>query len=61
MFNIRFKNPYRNDEPPLSDDELGEKEKHKQKFLYKDANDNIVLEIKAFDMTKLLAPKGNLN
>lgn len=58
MFNIRFKNPYRNDEPPLSDDDVEEKEKYKQKFQFRDSNENILFEIKAFDIAKLLAPKG---
>jgi hypothetical protein len=58
MFNIRFKNPYRNNEPPLSDDEFEEKEKYKQKFQFKDTNNSVLLEVRAFDIAKLLAPKG---
>ncbi len=58
LFNIRFKNPYRNDEPPLSDQEMEEKEKNKIKLRFRDSYKNTVLEIKAFDNSKLLAPKG---
>ncbi len=60
MFNVRFKNPYRNDEPPLSDQEIKEKEKNKIKFQFLDSNGNTLLEIRAFDNSKLLAAKGTI-
>lgn len=56
LFNVRFKNPYKNDEPPLSDQEI--KEKNKTKFQFLDSNENTLLEIKSFDNSKLLAAKG---
>jgi hypothetical protein len=57
---VRFKNPYRNDEPPLSDQEIKEKEKNKIKFQFLDSNGNTLLEIRAFDNSKLLAAKGTI-
>ena len=56
MLTVRFKNPYRNDEPPLSDDEI--EEKNKKKFEFKDDKTNVLLEVKEFDNAKFLAPKG---
>ena len=56
MLTVRFKNPYRNDEPPLSDDEI--EEKNPKKFEFKDDAMNVLLEVKEFDNAKFLAPKG---
>jgi len=56
MFTVRFKNPYRSDEPPISDDEI--EEKNQKKFEFKDKEMNVLLEVKEFDSAKYLAPKG---
>ena len=58
MFAIRFKNPYRNDEPPLPEDEIVEEEKKQIKFHLKDSETHILLEVKAFDNAKFPASKG---
>jgi hypothetical protein len=59
MINLRFKNPYRNDEPPISD--KGDEKiliKDKPKFVFKDFNDNEIFSVYHFDQLNILAPKG---
>lgn len=55
MLNFRFKNPYRADEPPSSDEELNKIENLSYEFKGKS---NSVCKIYEFDNRKLLAPKG---
>lgn len=57
MLNFRFKNPYRSDEPPVSDEEA-EKTEDLPFFSFKVDTDGKILNIFEFDNTRLLAPKG---
>ena len=67
MINLRFKNPYRNDEDPLSENEDEdiemEERKTRPKFTFKINNNsqdlatNEELLIYEFDPLKVLAPK----
>jgi len=55
MLNFRFKNPYRADEPTVSEQELNNEKN--SSFLFKGKNKSS-FKIYEFDNTKLLAPKG---
>lgn len=57
MLNFRFKNPYRSDEPPVSDDEI-EKTEDLKFFSLKVDKEEKIFNIFEFDNTRLLAPKG---
>jgi len=56
MLNFRFKNPYKSDELPVSDEELNHKEN--PIFEFKGKKEPFIIH--EFDNTRFLAPKGNL-
>lgn len=55
MLNLRFKNPYRSDEPALSDTEVNNDSMPSYVFKGKE---KAILKIFEFDNTRVLAPKG---
>jgi hypothetical protein len=61
MLNIRLKNPYRSDEPPLSDTENElNKPEDMDKYIFKNTEGEVLLDVYEYDKLKLLAPKGKL-
>lgn len=62
MINLRFKNPYRNDEPPVSENEDEDMEAmnniKRPKFTFKNLSEDVLLTVYEFDQLKILAPKG---
>ena len=56
MLNLRFKNPYRSDEPTISDTEDSINNLEIPSYVFSSDKENIV--IFEYDQRKVLAPKG---